>query len=122
MVSCINQCIFRLTQIYTICFVVFKIPYIFSVTVWIILDWKVTTKALLYEVITIISNLDAVVNAVIFFCVNEEARCYLTKRIADLISRIHETLIVLNNNDRSTSVFNVDTVDVISFQSVKTES
>ena len=72
--------------------------------------------------ITVISNLDAVVNAVIFFCVNKQARCYVNKRIADLISRIYETLIVSNNNDRSTSVFNVDTVDVISFQSVKTES
>ena len=122
MVSCINQRTLRLTQIYTICFAVFKIPYIFSVTMWIIIDWKVTTKALLYAVITIISNLDAVVNAVIFFFVNKEARCYLTKRIADLISRIHETLIVSNNNGRSTSVFNVGSVNEISFQSVKTES
>ena len=81
MVSCINQRTLRLTKIYTIFFAVFKIPYIFSVTIRIVTEWEITTKALLYVVINIISNLDAIVNAVIFFFMNKEARCYLTKKI-----------------------------------------
>ena len=75
MISCINQHTLRLTKIYTTCFAVFKVPYLFSVAISIITEWETTTKTLLYVVINIASNLDAIANAVIFFFMNKEARC-----------------------------------------------
>ena len=112
MVSCINQRTLRLTKIYTIFFAVFKIPYIFSVTIWIVTEWEITTKALLYVMINIISNLDAIVNAVIFFFMNKEARCYLTKKIVTLKSNILRKVTESNKNERSISACNVKTVSI----------
>ena len=79
--SCINQRTIRLTQLFILCFVVFKIPLIINAVMWINTDVDQTLKALLYTVINIISNLDAVVNSVIFFFMDRAARCYL-KRIS----------------------------------------
>ena len=112
MVSCINQRTLRLTKIYTIFFAVFKIPYIFSVTIRIVTEWEITTKALLYVVINIISNLDAIVNAVIFFFMNKEARCYLTKKIVTLKSNILRKVPESNKTDRSISACYVKTVSI----------
>ena len=88
-------------------------------TIWILTEWKITTKTLLYVVINIISNLDAVVNAVIFFFMNKEARCYLTKKIVGLKSKMHRKVIESNENDSSTSACNANCVKIISLQSLK---
>ena len=52
---------------------------------WINIDVDQTLKALLYTVINIISNLDAVVNSFIFFFMNRAARCHF-KRISSIFS------------------------------------
>lgn len=77
MVSCISQRTLRLTQLFIICFVVFKIPLIAPIVMWVNTESNKTATALLYTVINIISNLDAVINSFIFFFMNRGARCYL---------------------------------------------
>ena len=83
-VSCVHQRTLSLSQIYAVCFAVFKISCIFTLAIGTITDWEITAKALLYVIINIISNLDAVFHAVTFFFINREARFYLTKRVVGL--------------------------------------
>ena len=46
---------------------------------WVNTESNKTATAVLYTVINIMSNLDAVINSVIFFFMNREARCYLNE-------------------------------------------
>ena len=112
MISCINKHTLRLTKIYTTCFAVFKVPYLFSIAISIITEWETTTKTLLYAVINIASNLDAIANAVIFFFMNKEARCYLTKKIVGLKSKIYKKSIESNKNFSSASSCSIKTVSI----------
>lgn len=112
MVSCINPRTLRLTKIYTIFFAVFKIPYLFFVAISIITEWETTTKTLLYVVINIVSNLDTIANAVTFFFMKKEARCYLTKKIVGLKSKIYKKSIESNKNVSSASSCSIKTVSI----------
>ena len=112
MISRINQRTLRLTKIYTIFFAVFKIPYLFFVAISIITEWETTTKTLLYVVINIVSNLDTIATAVTFFFMNKEARCYLTKKIVGLKSKIYKKSIESNKNVSSASSCSIKTVSI----------
>ena len=112
MISRINQRTLRLTKIYTIFFAVFKIPYLFFVAISIITEWETTTKTLLYVVINIVSNLDTIANAVTFFFMKKEARCYLTKKIVGLKSKIYKKSIESNKNVSSASSCSIKTVSI----------
>ena len=75
----INQRALRLTQLYIIFFVVFNIPIIVAAVIWITTDTENLEKALVFTVINIISNMDGIVNSVIFFLLKRPARNYLSR-------------------------------------------
>ena len=60
MITYINQRTLRLSQMYIICIIVFKIPLCAPVVIYFTVNTNVRTKALLYLVVSNIQNLDPV--------------------------------------------------------------
>lgn len=83
--STLNKRLLRLSELYIICFVTFKIPLIPFIILWYNPSVALKTKTVLAVTIFNVSELDAVVNSVIFFSRNRIARSYFMKKLSNRI-------------------------------------
>ena len=83
--STLNKRLLRLSELYIICFVTFKIPLIPFIILWYNPSVALKTKTVLAVTIFNVSELDAIVNSVIFFSRNRIARSYFMKKLSNRI-------------------------------------
>ena len=79
--SSINKRGLRLSQLYIISFAIFKIQIIPFLLVWYTIDVSTETRTIVAFTAFNVDKLDAIVNSVIFFCVNKIARSYLMRKL-----------------------------------------
>ena len=79
--SSINKRGLRLSQLYIISFAIFKIQIIPFLLIWYTIDVSRKTRTTVAYTAFNVDKLDAIVNSIIFFCVNKIARSYLMAKL-----------------------------------------